>query len=60
MSDTTNHESIRMSSVGEANDEIKRLRESSERIMVLAIKHCPRTHHDYQEVLKLTEVLEVK
>jgi len=40
--------------------ENKRLRESSERIMVLAIKHCPRTHHDYQEVLKLTEALEVK
>jgi len=29
------------------------LREERERLLVLATKHCPRGHHDWQEILRI-------
>ncbi len=31
-----------------------------ERLMVLAVKHCPKEHHDWEEVLELTTALDAK
>ena len=29
-----------------------------ERLMILAVKHCPKNHHDWEEVLELTTALD--
>lgn len=30
------------------------------RLMVLAVKHCPKDHHDWKEVLELTTPSDIK
>jgi hypothetical protein len=35
--------------------ELGLLQEKASRLGVLAVKHCPRGHHDFQEILSLTE-----
>lgn len=36
-----------------AADEIIELSEKADRLLVLATKHCPKEHHDWQEVLRI-------
>ncbi len=42
----------------DAADRIAELEQPQERLMVLALKHCPQDHHDWPEVVKLTAALQ--
>ena len=40
------------------NNRIEQLEAARLRLGVLAIKHCPKEHHDWEEIMQLTAFLE--
>lgn len=42
-----------------AYKEISELQKQRERLLVLATKHCPKDHHDWQEILEIAKKLGV-
>ena len=36
-------------------EKVRELRQERDRFLVLATKHCPKDHHDWQEILKIVK-----